>query len=74
MKLCRTEFGHAARIVCPYHQWSYALNGELVACGGMDKDGDLDRRDYGLHRAHVREVGGLTKPEPTVAAERPPTD
>src|SRR5262245_24129864 len=25
----------------------------------MDRDGDLDRRDFGLHRAHVREVGGL---------------
>jgi len=59
MKVCQAESGHAARIVCPYHQWSYARNGDLVACGGMDRDGDLDRRDYGLHRAHVREVGGL---------------
>jgi phenylpropionate dioxygenase-like ring-hydroxylating dioxygenase large terminal subunit len=30
----------------PYHQWSYARDGKLVACGGMDKDGDLDRRDF----------------------------
>jgi Rieske 2Fe-2S family protein len=59
MKVCQAESGHAARIVCPYHQWSYARNGDLVASGGMDRDGDLDRRDYGLHRAHVREVGGL---------------
>ena len=59
MKVCQRESGHAARIVCPYHQWSYARNGDLVACGGMDRDGDLDRRDYGLHRVHAREVGGL---------------
>ncbi len=59
MKVCQAESGHLTRIVCPYHQWSYALNGELMACGGMDKDGDLDRRDFGLHRVHVREVGGL---------------
>src|SRR5438270_10669391 len=59
MKVCQDESGHVARIVCPYHQWSYARNGELMACGGMDKDGDLDRRDYGLHRVHLREVGGL---------------
>src|SRR5258705_10982121 len=59
MKVCQTQSGHLARIVCPYHQWSYARDGELVACGGMDKDGDLDRRDYGLHRVHAREVGGL---------------
>jgi glycine betaine monooxygenase A len=59
MKVCQAESGHVTRLVCPYHQWSYALNGELMACGGMDKDGDLDRRDFGLHRVHVREVGGL---------------
>ena len=59
MKVCPTQSGHATRIVCPYHQWSYARNGELVTCGGMDKDGDLDRSDYGLHRVQAREVGGL---------------
>ena len=59
MKVCQTQSGHVARIVCPYHQWSYARNGALVACGGMDKDGDLDRSGYGLHRVHAREVGGL---------------
>jgi Rieske 2Fe-2S family protein len=59
MKICGTESGHAGRLVCPYHQWSYAPSGELLACGGMDRDGDLDRRDFALHRAHLREVGGL---------------
>jgi glycine betaine catabolism A len=59
MRVCQEEAGHVTRIVCPYHQWSYARDGALMACGGMDKDGDLERRDYGLHRAHVREVGGL---------------
>jgi len=59
MKVCQAESGHVGRIVCPYHQWSYARNGELAACGGMDKEGDLDRRDFSLHRLHVRDVGGL---------------
>ena len=59
MKICHQESGHVTRIVCPYHQWSYARSGELTACGGMDADGDLDRRDYGLRRVAVREVGGL---------------
>jgi Rieske 2Fe-2S family protein len=59
MKVCQAESGHVGRIVCPYHQWSYTRNGELAACGGMDTEGDLDRRDFGLHRVHVREVGGL---------------
>ncbi|MGH7322973.1 MAG: aromatic ring-hydroxylating oxygenase subunit alpha [Candidatus Rokuibacteriota bacterium] len=59
MKVCQHEAGHVGRLVCPYHQWSYARNGELRACGGMDKDGDLDPREFGLHRVHVREVAGL---------------
>jgi glycine betaine catabolism A len=59
MKVCSADAGHVARLLCPYHQWSYARDGALVACGGMDRDGDLDRADFGLHRAHVREVGGL---------------
>jgi glycine betaine catabolism A len=59
MRVCQEDAGHVTRIVCPYHQWSYGRDGALMACGGMDKDGDLERRDYGLHRAHVREVGGL---------------
>lgn len=58
-KVCQQESGHVGRIVCPYHQWTYARNGELMACGGMDKDGDLDRSRFGLHRVHVREVAGL---------------
>ena len=73
MRLCQATSGHATRLVCPYHQWSYARDGELVACGGMDRDGDLDRRDFGLHRAHAREVGGLVfvslAPDPLPFAE-----
>ena len=59
MKLCETPSGHVARIVCPYHQWSYSRHGALLTCGGMDADGDLDRRDFALRGVHAREVGGL---------------
>jgi len=76
MRVCQAEAGHVGRIVCPYHQWSYARSGELVACGGMDKDGDLDPTRFGLHCAHVREVAGLifvclaVDPPPFDEAER----
>src|SRR6185369_11078814 len=30
--LCTESSGHVARLVCPYHQWTYRLNGELLAC------------------------------------------
>jgi len=67
MKVCQAQSGHATRIVCPYHQWSYARSGELVACGGMDMDGDLDRRDFGLHRV----LACPEQPEGSVARRVP---
>jgi Rieske 2Fe-2S family protein len=53
--VCAEDAGHARRWVCPYHQWSYGLDGLLLGCGGED----LDAEQYGLHRAAVAEVGGL---------------
>lgn len=55
MPVCAEPAGHARRWVCPYHQWSYALDGGLLGCGGES----LDPSRYGLRRAGVAEVGGL---------------
>lgn len=49
--------GHAARLVCPYHQWTYDLDGRLIAWRGMQPE--LRKEDFSLHSVHVREVGGL---------------
>ena len=55
MPVCSEPAGRARRWVCPYHQWSYALDGRLLGCGGED----LDAEEYGLRRAAVTEIGGL---------------
>ncbi len=55
--ICTEPAGHVARLVCPYHQWTYGLDGRLLACRGMPED--LDKSQFSLARVHVREVEGL---------------
>jgi choline monooxygenase len=45
--------GHARAIVCPYHAWTYALDGSLRGALGMEETRDFDRADYGLLPARV---------------------
>jgi Rieske 2Fe-2S family protein len=56
-QLCHEAQGRVGRLVCPYHQWTFARDGSLVSCRGMQED--LDKSDLGLLHAHVREVEGL---------------
>ena len=54
----RTEpEGHAARLVCPYHAWSYGLDGRCIRARGMP--GGFDPEPYGLHPCRVRVFQGL---------------
>ena len=54
--ICHEEAGHVSRLVCPYHQWAYGLDGGLLSCRGMH---DLDKSKFGLKKITVREAGGL---------------
>jgi len=73
--LCSTPRGRFAqgRIVCPYHAWSYALSGELVATPKMDLPGDFRRENYALYGVPVDTWGGFLfvnldeRPERTLA-------
>ncbi|HEY3732090.1 MAG TPA: SRPBCC family protein [Steroidobacteraceae bacterium] len=51
--------GHAVvgNLVCPYHQWTYSLSGELLHCQHMGAD--FERARHGLKSVHVRSLGGL---------------
>jgi Rieske 2Fe-2S family protein len=47
--LLEDERGHAkAAIVCPYHNWAYALDGRLVGTPNVRAEDGLDRDAYGL--------------------------
>jgi len=58
-RILDAAFGSAPRFVCPYHQWTYGLDGSLRACGGIDRELDLDRSELALGPAPVVEAAGL---------------
>ncbi len=73
MPVCPEPSGTAQRWVCPYHQWSYTLDGRLLGAGGTERELDLSGLD--LLSVPVREIAGLIylwpgedPPEPMDAA------
>jgi Rieske 2Fe-2S family protein len=55
-RICSAEYGTAARFVCPYHQWTYAHDGRLIAA--RDMGDDFDKSRHGLKPVHCASVGG----------------
>jgi len=45
--------------VCPYHSWTYDLNGRLLAARHMEEQEGFDRADYGLLPVRVDTWGGF---------------
>ena len=47
-RLCEEQRGHAGAIQCPYHAWTYALNGRLIGAPHMESAPGFDKADYSL--------------------------
>src|SRR5881227_2355484 len=45
--------GHASAIQCPYHAWTYRLDGRLIGAPHMDDVPGFDKADYSLHRVNL---------------------
>ncbi len=56
-KICLEQRGHAPRLMCPYHQWTYGLDGKLLAARSMADD--FDKQEHGLNPVAIENVGGL---------------
>lgn len=70
MRFCRERHGNRKDFVCPYHQWSYTLKGDLQGVPfrrGVKQDGkvqggmpaDFDTKQHGLTKLRVATRGGV---------------
>jgi salicylate 5-hydroxylase large subunit len=66
MQFCMTNRGMVKEFVCPYHQWTYDLDGKLLGLpfrrgykgkGGMPED--FDRDEHGLEALSVASRNGV---------------
>ena len=64
-RFAKTRNGHVRAIQCPYHAWTYGLDGRLIGAPHMDEVPGFDKADYPLQprepwalgRFHLRESG-----------------
>ena len=45
--------GHVSAIQCPYHAWTYGLDGRLIGAPHMDGVPGFDKADYSLHPVNL---------------------
>ncbi len=51
--------GNCSRIRCPFHAWTYALDGRLVGAASMAETPNFDKADYPLHEFALGEHDGF---------------
>ena len=68
-RLLEDPCGSVGNLVCPYHQWTYRTDGDLIFAEGQSPS--FDKLQFGLKQVHVRTVGGLIF---VCLAEEPPED
>jgi Rieske 2Fe-2S family protein len=56
-RICKTDHGSAHRLVCPYHRWTYELDGALVL--DTRREFGVDKETLGLKPVHLVDAGGL---------------
>jgi phenylpropionate dioxygenase-like ring-hydroxylating dioxygenase large terminal subunit len=56
-EVCTRASGNTKYFVCPYHAWTYRLDGSLH--GARNMPADFDKAAHGLRRVHVRVAEGL---------------
>ncbi len=52
-RLCEDKDGHLSAIQCPYHAWTYALDGRLIGAPHMDDVPGFEKANYSLHAVNL---------------------
>lgn len=53
-RLCESAKGRFSETIqCPYHAWTYALDGRLVGAPHMNEVEGFEKKDYPLHAVHL---------------------
>lgn len=69
-RVCEGPAGRAQRIVCPYHRWTYSLDGDLLGAPATTDGDGIDYRELALFKVHVAEFEGFVFV--CLGDERPP--
>ncbi|MBG1233638.1 aromatic ring-hydroxylating oxygenase subunit alpha [Aestuariivirga litoralis] len=56
-RLCSHATGSTQKLVCPYHQWTYDLDGKLLYAREMGEG--FDAAAYGLKKVHCIDMAGV---------------
>ncbi|GGN42128.1 hypothetical protein GCM10011349_04790 [Novosphingobium indicum] len=67
--LCAEKKGHSGRFTCPYHLWTYGLDGKLIGVARPDLVGDIDKGAHGLIEVPVDTFAGFIFLNPDKAAK-----
>jgi Rieske 2Fe-2S family protein len=77
-RLCANESGHFRETIqCPYHAWTYSLDGRLIGAPNMTDTAGFNKRDHPLHNACIETWQGFLfvnldpEPEPLSLAFAP---
>jgi Rieske 2Fe-2S family protein len=59
-RLCEARTGRLSETIqCPYHAWTYALDGRLIGAPHMHEVEGFDKKDYPLHQVGLVEWEGF---------------